>query len=184
MVVMSKTPRRRVRRAGSSPYVVDEGRLRRYDQRDLIFNRVYNDPSWGGYGRREEERALENIRGRRGGYTRIDYALAEAISREPEPSWEPACRSNNPGATSTGVKTGWTAAPASPSAPTTQALGESHRGSSGGPQRRLATSEARRRPRRRASTMEAAAANLDRGVEPLLGEMYPARKTWPPLRRP
>ncbi len=68
----------RVKRVERPPYVIDERRLRRYDQRNLIFNRVYNDPSWGGYGRSEEEKASENMEADRPGYTRIDYALAEA----------------------------------------------------------------------------------------------------------
>lgn len=68
----------RVRRVERPPYIIDEGRLRRYDQRNLIFNRVYNDPSWGGYGRGEEERALENMERDRRGYSRVDYALVEA----------------------------------------------------------------------------------------------------------
>jgi hypothetical protein len=57
---------------------LDISKLKRYDQRNLIFNRIYNDPSWVGYERTEEEVGLRNIRENKPGYTRVDYALAEA----------------------------------------------------------------------------------------------------------
>jgi len=72
-------PRFAVRRVGEPPYVVDDSRLRRYDQRNLIFNRVHGDPGWGGYLRTEEEQGLRNIAENKPGYTRVDYALAEAV---------------------------------------------------------------------------------------------------------
>jgi len=68
----------RVRQVDQPPYVVDESRIERYDQANLIFNRVGNDPSWGGYLRDEEESGLRNIREAKPGYDRVDYALAEA----------------------------------------------------------------------------------------------------------
>jgi len=71
-------PRFTVRRVEEPPYIVDESRLRRYDQRRLIFNRIFSDPGWAGYGRTEEEQGLRNIAEGRPGYTRVDYALAEA----------------------------------------------------------------------------------------------------------
>lgn len=71
-------PRFKVRRAEEPPYIIDEDELKRYDQRNLIFNRIYNDPSWTGYGRIEEEQGLRNIAEAKPGYTRIDYALTEA----------------------------------------------------------------------------------------------------------
>jgi len=71
-------PRFEVRRVGSPPYVVDESMLRRYDQRNLIFNRIHSDPGWASYGRTEEEQGLRNIAEDKPGYTRIDYALVEA----------------------------------------------------------------------------------------------------------
>ena len=60
------------------PYTVDESRLGRFDQRDLIFRRVKDDPQWGGFMRTEEEAGLMNISEDKPGYTRVDYALAEA----------------------------------------------------------------------------------------------------------
>jgi epoxyqueuosine reductase len=68
----------RVRKVDEPPYTVDEARLERYDQRKLIFNRVSMDPTWGGYGRSEEESGLRNIAEGKPGYTRLDYALSEA----------------------------------------------------------------------------------------------------------
>ena len=68
----------RVRRVDKPPYTIDPEKVSRYDQRNLIFNRVVNDPGWPGYMRSEEEVGLRNIAKGRPGYTRIDYALAEA----------------------------------------------------------------------------------------------------------
>ena len=39
----------RVRHVDQPPYVVDESRIERYDQVNLIFNRIGNDPSWDCY---------------------------------------------------------------------------------------------------------------------------------------
>lgn len=68
----------RVRRAVEPRYRVDDSKLSRYDQRNLIFNRIFSDQSWPGFMRTEEERGLQNIAEARPGYDRVDYALAEA----------------------------------------------------------------------------------------------------------
>jgi len=68
----------RIRRVERPPYAVDESRLRRYDQRSLIFRRIWDDPGWAGYGVTEEKQGLRNIAEGKPGYTRVDYALAEA----------------------------------------------------------------------------------------------------------
>ena len=80
MAIKKTGPRRgiRVHSVGEPPYEIDAASLKRYDQRSLIFNRVGGDPGWEGYGRTEEERGLLNIAEGRPGYTRADYALAEA----------------------------------------------------------------------------------------------------------
>jgi len=67
-----------VRRVEKPTYTVDKARLRRYDQRRLIFNRVSMDSSFIAYNRSEEEQGLRNIAERKPGYTRVDYALSEA----------------------------------------------------------------------------------------------------------
>ena len=68
----------RVRHVEKPPYTVDPEKIGRYDQRNLIFNRVSNDPGWAGYMRSEEKVGLRNIAKGKPGYTRVDYALAEA----------------------------------------------------------------------------------------------------------
>ena len=78
---MSEIKRRsaiRVKRVEESPYSYDPDKISRYDQRNLIFNRVGNDPSWEGYMRSEEKVGLRNIAKGKPGYTRVDYAFAEA----------------------------------------------------------------------------------------------------------
>jgi ferredoxin len=78
---MSKGKRRsavRVRRVENPPYAYDPVKISRYDQRNLIFNRIGNDPRWSGYMRSEEKVGLRNIGKRKPGYSRVGYALAEA----------------------------------------------------------------------------------------------------------
>lgn len=67
-----------VRRVDEPPYVVDDDKLKRYDQHNLIFNRIFNDLCWTGYARTMEKQGLRNIAEKKPGYTRFDYALAEA----------------------------------------------------------------------------------------------------------
>jgi epoxyqueuosine reductase len=76
----SSTARRniRIRRVEKPFYTVDDGVARRYDQRNLIFNRIWMDPTWPGYHQTEEEQGLLNIREDKPGYSRVDYALSEA----------------------------------------------------------------------------------------------------------
>ncbi len=71
-------PRSTVRRVDEPRYKVDDSRLSRYDQRNLIFNRIFNDRSWPGFMRTEERQGLQNIAETKLGYDRVDYALAEA----------------------------------------------------------------------------------------------------------
>jgi hypothetical protein len=64
MAIRKKTcPRRgiRVRSVDEPPYEVDAARLKRFDQRNLIFNRASGDPHWEGYRRTEEQQGLKNI---------------------------------------------------------------------------------------------------------------------------
>ncbi len=78
---MSEGKRRRpikVRRVDKPVYTYDPENIGRYDQRNLIFNRVSNDPGWDGYMRSEEKVGLHNISRSKPGYTRVDYAMAEA----------------------------------------------------------------------------------------------------------
>lgn len=90
-----------VRKLENPPYVIYCTRLRPYDQRNLIFNRVSNDSTWPGYGRTEEEAGLRNIAENKPGHTRVDYALAEAAWTVHEAwaesfSWERLGRPHGP----------------------------------------------------------------------------------------
>lgn len=67
-----------VREVDEPTYHVDPAKLERYDQANLIFNRIGNDPHWQGYQRTEEEAGLQNIQENKPGYNRVDYALTEA----------------------------------------------------------------------------------------------------------
>ena len=68
----------KVRRIKSPTYVIDESKLKRYDQEKLIFRRNKHDPSWNGYRRSFEKQGLMNIANKNSGYTRVDYALSES----------------------------------------------------------------------------------------------------------
>jgi hypothetical protein len=52
----------RVRRVDAPPYDADWSRVKRYDQVNLIFNRIGNDPGWDCYLHTEEEVGLQNIK--------------------------------------------------------------------------------------------------------------------------
>ena len=43
-------------------YTVDKSLIKRYDQKNLIFNRVSIDPHWSGYQRTTEKVGRESIR--------------------------------------------------------------------------------------------------------------------------
>ena len=76
---MSKRRRAlKIRDVDKPPYIIDHNHIKRYDQKNLIFNRVALDPTWNGYMRGEEKVGLKNITEEKPGYTRLDYSLAEA----------------------------------------------------------------------------------------------------------
>lgn len=68
----------KIKRVENPPYTFNPEQLERYDQAKLIFNRIGMDPSFIAYQRTEEEVGLQNIEQSKPGYTRVDYALAEA----------------------------------------------------------------------------------------------------------
>ncbi|RJS88614.1 reductive dehalogenase [Candidatus Bathyarchaeota archaeon] len=72
------TPRIKVRRVEKPPYVVDESRLRRFNSRNIVFERVMWDPSWEGYRRMYDEKVLDIIAEGKPGYSRLDFALSYA----------------------------------------------------------------------------------------------------------
>jgi epoxyqueuosine reductase len=60
------------------PYVVDDARLERFSSKNTIFNRIQNDPTWKGYNRMFDEHTQELVKQGKKGYSRVDFALAEA----------------------------------------------------------------------------------------------------------
>lgn len=67
-----------VRNVDKPPYVVDGPQLRRYNQRNTVFNRAVWDRSWQGYGRMIDEKVQNIICEKKLGYSRVDFALAYA----------------------------------------------------------------------------------------------------------
>jgi len=74
----SKFPKVKIKRVKAPPYVVDRTKLRRFDEKNIIFKRVTWDSSWEGYMRMYDEKVPDLVKGRKKGYTRVDFALAYA----------------------------------------------------------------------------------------------------------
>jgi len=74
----NKIPRIEVKRVEKPPYVIDRFKLRRFDGRNTVFDRVMWDPSWKGYKRMYDEKVLNIITEGKPGYSRVDFALAYA----------------------------------------------------------------------------------------------------------
>ncbi len=68
----------RFRKVDKSPYLVDRSKLRRFDSRNLIFQRIAWDASWEGYRRMYDENVFGIISSGKSGYSRVDFALAYA----------------------------------------------------------------------------------------------------------
>ena len=64
-----------IRKVDKPPYVVNDLQPSRYDQRNIIFNRVLWDRSWQGYGRMIDERVPDIISENKPGYSKVDFAL-------------------------------------------------------------------------------------------------------------
>ena len=67
-----------VRRVEKPPYVINRTKLRRFDSKHIIFERVMWDSSWKGYKQMYDENVLNIIANRKPGYSRVDFALAYA----------------------------------------------------------------------------------------------------------
>jgi epoxyqueuosine reductase len=59
-------------------YVVDPSKLKRFNRRDIIFERVLSDRSWNGFMRMYDEHVPQIVEDGREGYSRVDFALANA----------------------------------------------------------------------------------------------------------
>ncbi|UCE95836.1 MAG: reductive dehalogenase [Candidatus Bathyarchaeota archaeon] len=71
-------PRFRVRTIESPPYTVDRSRLRRFNSKQIVFDRITWDSSWKGYMCMYDEHVLEMVSEGKPGYSRLDFALAYA----------------------------------------------------------------------------------------------------------
>jgi len=106
----SKTPKIKVKRVEKPPYVIDASKLRRFNSKNIIFDRVMWDSSWEGYMRMYDEKVFDIIAQRKPGYSRVDFALAYASwivhdAFEGGFSWQKIKLSRTPAA-STGID--WT----------------------------------------------------------------------------
>jgi len=73
-----KIPKIEVRKVKEPPYVVDRSKLRRFESKNIVFERVTWDSSWKGHMRMYDERVLSIVREGKPGYSRVDFALAYA----------------------------------------------------------------------------------------------------------
>jgi len=74
----SKISKTRVKRVEKPPYVIDHSKLRRFDSKNIIFDRVMWDSSWEGCMRMYDEKVLSIVAEGKPGYSRVDFALAYA----------------------------------------------------------------------------------------------------------
>ena len=73
-----KTPKTKAKRVEKPPYVIDKSKLHRFDNKNIIFDRVMWDSSWEGYMQMYDEKVLRIIPEAKSGYSRVDFALAYA----------------------------------------------------------------------------------------------------------
>ena len=74
----SRIPKIKVKKTGKSPYVIDRPKLRRFDSKNTVFDRVMWDSSWDGYKRMYDGKVFDIIAEGKPGYSRVDFALAYA----------------------------------------------------------------------------------------------------------
>ncbi|UCE16394.1 MAG: reductive dehalogenase [Candidatus Bathyarchaeota archaeon] len=75
----SKIPREiKIEKVEKPSYVVDRSKLRRFNSKNIIFERVMWDSSWEGYMRMYDEKVFKVIAEGKPGYSRVDFALAYA----------------------------------------------------------------------------------------------------------
>ena len=74
----SKTPKVEVKRIEKPPYAIDRPKLRRFDRKNTVFNRVMWDSSWKGYKQMYDEKVPDIVSNGKPGYSRVDFALAYA----------------------------------------------------------------------------------------------------------
>jgi len=73
-----KIPRTKVKKVEKPLYVIDRSKLRRFSNKNIIFERVMWDSSWKDFMRMYNEKVLDIIKEGKPGYSRVDFALAYA----------------------------------------------------------------------------------------------------------
>jgi epoxyqueuosine reductase len=73
-----KKPQTAVRQVETPSYKLDRSKLARFDRNNTVFKRVRWDRSWAGYEHMYDERVPAILELRKPGYSRIDFALANA----------------------------------------------------------------------------------------------------------
>jgi epoxyqueuosine reductase len=78
--VKGKHPEIKIKKLKRPAYILNSSKLRRFSNKKTVFNRVTNDPSWKGYMRMYDENVPHIIKQGKIGYSRVDFALADASS--------------------------------------------------------------------------------------------------------
>jgi len=78
--IKRKDPEINIKELERPPYVLSSSKLRRFSKRNTVFDRVINDPSWKGYMRMYDENVPHIIKQGKNGYSRVDFAMADASS--------------------------------------------------------------------------------------------------------
>ena len=73
-----KTHKVEAKRVEEPPYAIDRSKLRRFNAKNIIFDRIMWDSSWDGYKRMYDERVADMVSEGTPGYSRVDFALAYA----------------------------------------------------------------------------------------------------------
>jgi len=73
-----KIPELAVRRVETPLYVIDRSKLRRFDRKNTVFERVMWDTSWKGSMRMYDKKVPNIVKEGKPGYSRVDFALAYA----------------------------------------------------------------------------------------------------------
>ncbi len=74
----SKIPKIDVKRVEKPPYLINRSKLKRFSNKNIIFERIVGDPSWQGYMQMYDKKVLNIVEQGKNGYSRVDFALAYA----------------------------------------------------------------------------------------------------------
>jgi epoxyqueuosine reductase len=76
--IKCKGPEINIKELERPPHVLDRSKYRRFSNKNTIFERVTNDPAWKGYMHMYDENVSHIIKQGKNGYSRVDFALADA----------------------------------------------------------------------------------------------------------